>query len=52
MLPGNPKVVQGVSAAVVEAPKPTPLPTAGPTAEPTCRRQLPADWVPDAVRGR
>lgn len=42
--------MQGVSATVIEAPKPTPPPTVAPTPQTTCQRQLPDGWIPYAVR--
>lgn len=50
LLPGGTKVVQGVSAAVIEGPQPTPAPTAVPVPENGCQAQLPNDWIPYAVR--
>ncbi len=55
MLPGNPSVVQGVRAVVVDSPKPAPQPTATPTRQPAgdagCRPNLPEGWIPYAVAG-
>ena len=50
VLPGNPSVVQGVRAVVVDTPKPAPEPTATPTRGDVCRIALPANWIPYAVR--
>ncbi len=49
-LPGNPNVVQGVRAVVVDGPKPAPTPATAPVRAGDCRRMLPAAWVPYPVR--
>jgi hypothetical protein len=50
VLPGNPHVVQGVSATVVDAPKPAPEPTATATAGRVCQVTLSPNWTPYPVR--
>ncbi len=50
VLPGNPNVVQGVRAVVVDGPKPAPTPTAAPLRAPSCQISLPGSWVPYVVR--
>ncbi len=50
VLPGNPNVVQGVRAVVVDSPKPAPTPTAAPVRASGCQLLLPASWVPYPVR--
>jgi hypothetical protein len=52
MLPGNPSVVQGVEAMVVDDPKPAPQPTATPAPDSACRITLPADWIPYPIGSR
>ena len=52
VLPGNPNVVQGVRAVVVDSPNPAPTPTTAPAPVRAgeCRRTLPASWVPYPLR--
>ena len=50
VLPGNPNVVQGVRAVVVDGPKPAPTPTAAPVRAGDCQRRLPTFWVPYPVK--
>ena len=50
LLPGNPSVVQGVRAVVVDSPKPAPTPTSAPERAVGCQRILPDSWVPYPVR--
>ena len=48
VLPGNPNVVQGVRAVVVDGPKLAPTPALAGTRG--CQAKLPSFWVPYAVR--
>ena len=50
LLPGNPNVVQGVRAIVVEGSHSAPAPTPTPGRANPCPRELPAYWVPYPVR--